>query len=225
MSLTCGQVYPVAKNKFSKAWLDRHRNDPYVKLAQKHGYRARAAFKLIEIDEQDQLIRPGMLIVDLGSTPGAWSQATRERLRIKSEGQTVMSGRIVALDILPMEPVADVDFILGDFREDSVLKELEMMLGGQKADLVLSDMAPNLSGVELTDTARMQHLIELACDFAQNHLKPDGALLVKCFHGSGYNEIVQLFKATFKQVASRKPKASRPESSEIFLLGRKLKNP
>ena len=135
-----------------------------------------------------------------------------------------MSGRIVALDILPMEPVADVDFILGDFREESVLNELESKLGGQKADLVLSDMAPNLSGVELTDAARMQHLIELACDFAQNHMKPDGALLVKCFHGSGYNEIVQRFKATFKQVASRKPKASRPESSEIFLLGRKLKS-
>jgi 23S rRNA (uridine2552-2'-O)-methyltransferase len=214
----------VAKNKFSKAWLDRHRNDPYVQLAQKHGYRARAAFKLIEIDEQDHLIRPGMLIVDLGSTPGAWSQAIRERLRIKSEGQTVMSGRIVALDILPMEPVADVDFILGDFREDSVLQALEAMLGGQKADLVLSDIAPNLSGIELTDASRMQHLIELACDFAQNHMKPEGALLVKCFHGSGYNEIVKLFKATFKQVASRKPKASRPESSEIFLLGRKLKN-
>jgi 23S rRNA (uridine2552-2'-O)-methyltransferase len=213
----------VAKNKFNKAWLDKHRNDPYVKLAQKHGYRARAAFKLIEIDEQDQLIRPGMTIVDLGSTPGAWSQATRERLRIKSEGQTVMSGRIIALDLLPMETIADVEFMLGDFREESVLRELEAKLEGCKVDLVLSDMAPNLSGVEIADTARMINLIELACEFAQNHLKPDGALLVKCFHGSGYNDIVQLFKATFKQVASRKPKASRSESSETFLLGRKLK--
>ncbi len=215
----------MAKNKFNKAWLDRHRNDPYVKLAQKHDYRARAAFKLIEIDEQDKLIHPGMTIVDLGSTPGAWSQATRERLRIKSQGQTVVSGRIIALDVLPMEPIADVEFLQGDIREESVLRDLEARLHGQKVDLVLSDMAPNLSGVEVADAARMGHLIELAVEFAQNHLKPDGALLAKCFHGSGYNQNVDLFRHAFRQVASRKPKASRPESSEIFLLGRKLRQP
>ena len=215
----------MAKNKFNKAWLDRHRNDPYVKLAQKHDYRARAAFKLIEIDEQDGLIRPGMTIVDLGSTPGAWSQAIRERLRIKSQGETVVSGRILALDVLPMEPIADVEFLQGDFRELPVLQELESRLGGQKVDLVLSDMAPNLSGVEMVDAARMGDLIELACDFAQNHLKPDGALLAKCFHGTGYNEHLEAFRKTFRQVVSRKPKASRPESAEIFLLGRKLRLP
>ena len=214
----------MAKNKFNKAWIDRHLNDPYVKLAQKHEYRARAAFKLIEIDEQDQLIRPGMTIVDLGSTPGAWSQATRERLRVKSQSETVMSGRIIALDILPMEPIADVEFILGDFRETSVLEALESRLAGQKVDLVLSDMAPNLSGIEMTDAARMSDLIQLACDFSQNHLKPEGALLVKCFHGSGYSQLVELFRSHFKLVATRKPKASRSESSETFLLGRKLKN-
>ena len=215
----------MAKNKFNKAWLDRHLSDPYVKLAQKHEYRARAAFKLIEIDEQDQLIRPGMTIVDLGSTPGAWSQATRERLRVKSGGDTVMSGRIIALDILPMEPIADVEFILGDFRDETVLKALESRIGGEKLDLVLSDLAPNLSGIEMTDAARMSDLIGLACDFAQAHLKPEGALLVKAFHGSGYSQLVELFRRHFKVVSTRKPKASRSESSETFLLGRHLKKP
>ncbi len=213
----------MAKNKFNKAWLDRHRNDPYVKLAQQHGYRARAAFKLIEIDEQDQLIRPGMTIVDLGSAPGAWSQATRERLRVKSQGDTVVSGRILALDVLHMDAIADVEFVQGDFREETVLRAFEARLNGEKVDLVLSDMAPNLSGVSMTDAARMTDLIALACDFARDHLKPEGALLAKCFNGPGYNENLDLFKKVFKQVVSRKPKASRPESSEIFLLGKKLK--
>ncbi len=211
----------MSKNRFSKQWVHDHLNDPYVKLATKHGYRARAAFKLLEIDEQDKLIKPGMTIVDLGSTPGSWSQVLRERLA--KQGEPGLNGRVVALDILPMDPVADVDFILGDFREQSVSDQLVALLGGAEADLVVSDMAPNLSGVESADAARMLHLAELAVEFCQAHLKPSGALLIKCFHGSGYNDIVKLFKASFVQVAVRKPKASRDKSRETFLLGRGLK--
>ena len=214
----------MAKNKFNHAWLHDHINDPYVKLAQKHGYRARAAFKLKEIDEADRLIKPGQVIVDLGATPGSWSQYVRERLK-KGDG---INGRIIALDLLPMEPIADVDFFEGDFREDSVLAMLEARLAdlvavtpsGRVVDLVLSDMAPNLSGVGLADAARMQHVIELAADFAVRFLKPDGALLVKAFHGSGYSQVVEALKKQFVTVASRKPKASRDRSSETFILAR-----
>ena len=219
----------MAKNKFNHSWLHDHINDPYVKLAQKHGYRARAAFKLKEIDEADRLIRPGQVIVDLGATPGSWSQYVRERLK---QGSGI-SGRIVALDLLPMEPIADVDFFEGDFRDETVLAELERRLsdlstvapGGRCVDLVLSDMAPNLSGVGLADAARMQHVIELATEFAVRYLKPDGALLVKAFHGSGYSQIVESLKREFVAVAPRKPKASRDRSSETFLLARGLKAP
>jgi 23S rRNA (uridine2552-2'-O)-methyltransferase len=216
----------MAKNKFSKQWLNDHMNDPYVKLATKHGYRARAAFKLIEIDEQDHLIRRGMKIVDLGSTPGSWSQVLRERLaRPDPEGigGQGLDGLVIALDILPMEPVADIEFILGDFREQSVLAQLEQKLDGEKLDLVVSDLAPNLSGVPDVDAARMEYLAELAVDFAQAHLRTNGALLIKCFHGPRYNEIVHLFRAHFQKVDVRKPKASRAKSKETFLLGRGLK--
>lgn len=210
----------MAKNRFSKAWLAQHLNDPYVKLAQKHQYRSRAAFKLIEIDRQDGLIRPGITVVDLGAAPGAWSQVLRERLA--GPGGS-LRGRIVALDLLPMEPIADVEFIQGDFREAEVLQQLERTLGGQPVDLVVSDMAPNLSGVAAADAARMADLIELAVDFAVRHLRPDGALLVKCFHGSGYSQTVELFKRHFVRVVARKPAASRGKSAETFLLGRGLK--
>jgi 23S rRNA (uridine2552-2'-O)-methyltransferase len=210
----------MAKNRFSKAWIHAHLNDPYVKLAQQRKYRSRAAFKLIEIDEQDKLIRPGQVVVDLGSAPGSWSQVLREKLA--GPGGTV-NGRIVAIDILPMEAVDGVDFLLGDFRDDAVLDQFVAMLDGAKADLVLSDMAPNLSGVGLADAARMGHLAELAVEFCQRHLKPQGALVIKCFHGSGYSQIVELFKRTFVTVAVRKPKASRAESAETYLLGRSLK--
>ena len=219
----------MAKNKFNTSWLHDHLNDPYVKLAQKHGYRARAAFKLKEIDEADRLIRPGDVIVDLGATPGSWSQYARERLK-KGAG---ISGRILALDMLPMEPIADVDFILGDFREEAVLAQLELKLAdirlegnaddGRCVDLVLSDMAPNLSGVALADAARMADVIELAADFAVRYLKPQGSLLVKAFHGSGYSQIVEALKRRFVSVAPRKPKASRDKSSETFVLARGLK--
>jgi 23S rRNA (uridine2552-2'-O)-methyltransferase len=210
----------MAKNRFSKAWIHAHLNDPYVKLAQQRKYRSRAAFKLIEIDEQDKLIRPGHVVVDLGSAPGSWSQVLREKLA--GPGGTV-NGRIVAIDILPMEAVDGVDFLLGDFRDDAVLDQFVAMLDGAKADLVLSDMAPNLSGVGLADAARMGHLAELAVEFCIRHMKPQGALVIKCFHGSGYSQIVELFKRTFVTVAVRKPKASRAESAETYLLGRSLK--
>ena len=210
----------MAKNRFSKAWMHAHLNDPYVKLAQQRRYRSRAAFKLLEIDEQDRLIRPGQTIVDLGSAPGSWCQVVREKLA--GPGGTV-DGRIVAIDVLPMEPIDGVAFLQGDFREDEVLARLESMLEGRRVDLVLSDMAPNLSGVGVADAARMGHLAELALEFALRHLQPDGALLIKCFHGSGYSQIVEAFKRAFASVAVRKPKASRAESAETFLLGRRPK--
>ena len=217
----------MAKNKFNTSWLHDHINDPYVKLARKHGYRARAAFKLKEIDELDKLIKPGMHIVDLGSAPGSWSQYARERLKSQAGPGGALPGRIVALDLLPMEPIADVAFIQGDFRDDAVVEQLEAALGAtadkRSVDLVLSDMAPNLSGVGLADAARMQHVIELALEFSQRHLKPSGALLVKSFHGSGYSQIVEAFKRQFVSVSPRKPKASRDKSSETFILGRNLK--
>lgn len=211
----------MSKNKFSKQWLHDHMNDPYVKLATKHGYRARAAFKLLEIDEQDKLIKPGMTVVDLGSTPGSWSQVLRERLA--KPGGSGLNGRVIALDLLPMDPVADVEFILGDFREQVIADQLAASLAGSEVDLVVSDMAPNLSGVAMADGARMEDLAQLAVEFAQLHLKPSGALLIKCFHGNSYSPIVQLFRAHFVQVGVRKPKASRDKSKETFLLGRGLK--
>jgi 23S rRNA (uridine2552-2'-O)-methyltransferase len=213
----------MSKNKVNKNWLHGHINDPYVKLAQKEGFRARAAFKLQEIDEEEKLIRPGQVIVDLGCTPGSWAQYARRKLAGKEGGG--IHGTIIGLDMLPMEPVADVHFILGDFREQSVLDELEVAVGGRKLDLVLSDMAPNLTGIGATDAARVEDIIDLALDFACAHLKPSGCLLVKCFNGSGYSQIVEKFRQTFKTVSSKKPKASRDKSSEIFLLGRGLRNP
>ena len=221
----------MAKNKFNKNWLHDHVNDPYVKLAQKEGYRARAAYKLSEIDEQDHLIKAGMTVVDLGSAPGSWSQYIRNRLvQLRKHPTPETAGKpdgcIIAIDLLPMEPVADVTFIQGDFREEEGLRALEAALPPEangKVDLVLSDMAPNLSGVGVADAARMANLAELALEFAKEHLKPDGALLIKCFHGSGYSQIVEAFKGVFKTVAPRKPKASRDKSSETFLLGRYLK--
>ncbi len=210
--------------KVNKAWLSDHLNDPYVKQAQKDGYRARAAYKLKEIDETLGLIKPGMRVVDLGSTPGAWSQYLRRRLSPGGAAMGALDGVIVALDILPMEPIEGVQFLQGDFREDAVLAQLSEVVGGQPLDVVVSDMAPNLSGIESSDAARISHLVELAVDFAQAHLKPGGALVVKLFHGSGYSQLVKLFKERFKVVKPIKPKASRDKSSETFLVGIGLKN-
>lgn len=213
----------MAKNKLNKNWLHDHINDPYVKLAQKEGFRARAAYKLKEIDEAEKLIKPGQVIVDLGCTPGSWAQYTRRKLAGADGGG--INGTIIGLDILPMEPVADVQYIQGDFREEEVLTQLDEVLSGRKADLVLSDMAPNLSGIGHADAARMEHLIDLAIEFSQLHMKPGGALLVKCFKDMGFTQILEKFRTEFKTVKQIKPKASRDKSSEIFLLGRGLKNP
>ncbi len=209
----------------NKAWLNDHVNDPWVKLAQKEGYRARAAYKLKEIDETLGLIKPGHLVVDLGSAPGAWSQYVRRRLSPGGAAVGELNGTIIALDILPMEPIEGVTFLQGDFREDDVLARLHEAVGGRKVDVVVSDMAPNLSGVEASDAARIAHLIELAVDFSLTHLKPEGALVVKVFHGSGYSQLVKHFKETFRVVKPLKPKASRDRSSETFLVGIGLKDP
>lgn len=214
--------------KVNKQWLHDHTNDTYVKLAQREGYRARAAYKLKEIDEELHLIKPGQIVVDLGSVPGAWSQYVRRRFAPKDAGAGgaaagELKGTIIALDVLPMDPIEGVIFLQGDLREDSVLALLEQAVAGRPVDVVVSDMAPNLSGIESADAARISHLVELAVDFAQNHLTPHGALVCKVFHGSGYSELVKLFKATFRVVKPIKPKASRDKSSETFLVGIGLK--
>lgn len=213
--------------KVNKAWLNDHVNDTYVKLAKREGYRARAAYKLKEIDEQFGLIKPGQLVVDLGSTPGAWSQYIRRKITSKpsktalSGGAAVgeLDGKIIALDLLEMAPIEGVIFLQGDFREDALLQQLKEEMQGQLADVVVSDMAPNLTGIDATDAARVEHLIELAIDFCQNHMKPQGALVAKVFHGSGYSQLVNLFKTSFKIVKAVKPAASRSGSSETFLVG------
>lgn len=211
--------------KVNKAWLNDHVNDPYVKLAQKEGYRARAAYKLKEIDEALGLIKPGHLVVDLGSAPGAWSQYVRRKLSPQGAAVGALDGTILALDLLPMEPVEGVSFIQGDFREPEVAAQLEALLAGRKADAVVSDMAPNLSGIASADAARISHLVELAIEFAEGHLKPGGALVCKVFHGTGYSQLVKLFKEHFRVVKPLKPKASRSNSSETFLVGVGLKKP
>ncbi len=217
-----------ARNKkINKAWLHDHMNDTYVKLAQKEGYRARAAYKLKEIDETFHLIQPGQLIVDLGATPGAWSQYLRRKLALKGEAQGApggtgmqhVDGTLIALDMLDFEPVDGVLFIQGDFREDAVLALLAQQLQDRMVDVVLSDMAPNLSGIESADAARMADLVELALAFSASHLRPEGALVAKVFHGSGYSQLVQAFKRQFRVVKAHKPKASRDRSSETFLVG------
>jgi 23S rRNA (uridine2552-2'-O)-methyltransferase len=209
--------------KVNKAWLHDHINDPYVKLATREGYRARAAYKLKEIDETLGLIKPGQLVVDLGSTPGAWSQYVRRRMSPGGAASGELAGTIIALDMLPMEPIEGVIFLQGDFREADVLERLSKAMDGRLADVVVSDMAPNLSGIASADAARVAHLIELAIDFAHHHMKPEGALIAKLFHGSGYGELTKLFKDNFRVVKPIKPKASRDKSSETFMVGIGLK--
>lgn len=215
--------------KVNKAWLADHVNDPYVKLAQREGYRARAAYKLKEIDEALKLVHPGQVVVDLGAAPGAWSQYLRRKFAPKEAGAGgaavgELNGTIIALDLLPFEPVEGVHFIQGDFREEAVAQQLSDALAGRPVDLVVSDMAPNLSGIESSDAARIAHLVELAVEFATQHLRADGALVCKVFHGSGYSQLVELFKRKFRVVKPIKPKASRDKSSETFLVGMGLKN-
>ena len=206
-------------NKVNKAWLNDHVNDTYVKLAAREGYRARAAYKLKEIDEALGLIKPGHLVVDLGSTPGAWSQYVRRRMSPGGAAAGTLDGTIIALDLLPMEPVEGVQFLQGDFREPDMLLRLAEAMGGRRADVVVSDMAPNLSGIASADAARISHLVELAVDFARHYMKPEGALVTKLFHGGGYAELTKLFKDNFHVVKPFKPKASRDKSSETFMVG------
>lgn len=195
----------------SKAWIHEHINDEYVKRAQKEGYRARAAYKLLEIDDKDKLIKPGMTIVDLGATPGSWSQVAVQRLK----GQ----GRIIALDMLDMQAINGVEFIQGDFREEQVLRQLEETLHQKPVDLVIADMAPNMTGIADVDQAGAAHLTELALEFSKDWLKPSGHFLVKVFIGSGFEEILQTMRQMFDKVVTRKPKASRGRSNEVYLLG------
>jgi 23S rRNA (uridine2552-2'-O)-methyltransferase len=209
--------------KVNKAWLHDHINDPYVKQAQREGYRARAAYKLKEIDETLHLVRPGQVVVDLGAAPGAWSQYLRRRFAPDGAAVGALNGTIIALDVLDFQPIEGVTFIQGDFREESVARVLAERLAGRPVDLVVSDMAPNLSGIAAADAARMAHLVELAVEFAEQHLRPEGALVCKAFHGSGYSQLVKLFKERFRVVKPIKPKASRDKSAETFLVGLGLK--
>ena len=203
----------MKKHKSNKAWLREHVTDPFVQRAKAEGWRSRAAFKLMEIDEQDRLLKPGMTVVDMGAAPGSWSQYAVRRIQ--------PGGLLFALDLLPIEPLDGVDFIQGDFREDEVLHRFEAGLGGRPVDLVLSDMAPNMSGVPLVDQARVMHLAELTLEFARQHLKPGGDMLVKVFQGSGYMELREAMREVFEVIQVRKPDASRDRSAENFLLARR----
>lgn len=205
----------MARSKTSKAWMMEHVNDVWVQRAKAEGWRSRAAFKLLEIEAKDKLFRPGEAVVDLGCTPGGWAQVAARRVG----GQT----KVIGLDLLEMDPIPGVQFIQGDFREDSVLAQLENALGGQSVGLVLSDMAPNMSGISVSDQARSMHLCELALDFATHHLKPNGALLVKVFQGAGFPEFLAAMREAFVTVTTRKPEASRDRSAEVYLLGRNLR--
>lgn len=205
----------MARSKSSARWLKEHFSDPFVKRAQAEGWRSRAVFKLEELIERDRLLKPGMMIVDLGAAPGGWSQMVRERLQDKNG---LPAGRVIALDILPMQGIAGVECIEGDFREEEVLKRLEATLGGEAVDLVLSDMAPNMSGVDSVDQARAMHLAELAQEFAAAHLKPGGAFLVKLFQGRGSDEYLRNLRGGYERVSMRKPKASRARSAEVYAL-------
>jgi 23S rRNA (uridine2552-2'-O)-methyltransferase len=210
------QVFLMARSKSSNRWLDEHVNDPYVKKAQIDGYRARAAYKLIELNEKDKLIRPGMLVVDLGSAPGSWSQIAGRLVGVK--------GRVIASDILPMDSLEHVDFIQGDFTEESVFNQITEKLGQQKADVVISDMAPNISGVDVADQAASMYLVELALDMARSVLKPKGDFVVKVFQGEGFDDYVKTLRTSFEKAVIRKPDASRPRSREVYLVGKGFKN-
>lgn len=206
--------------RVNRAWLHDHLTDPYVRRAQQDGYRARAAYKLEEIDRSLGLIRPGQVVVDLGAAPGAWSQYLRRRFAPAGAAAGALDGTIIALDLLEFEPIEGVSFLQGDFREEAVVAQLEALLAGREVDVIVSDMAPNLSGIPASDAARMADLVELAVDFALRHLRrPQGALVCKVFHGSGYSQLVELFKRSFRTVKPIKPKASRDRSAETFLVG------
>lgn len=205
--------WTTKQKKKSKAWMHEHVNDPYVQQAQKDGWRSRAVFKLKEIDEKDKLLKPGMVVVDLGATPGSWCQYAWKRIQ--------PGGRLIALDLLDFEPMTGVEFIQGDFREMEVLERLKSTLAGRRVDLVLSDMAPNMTGIAVTDSVQVIRLAELTLDFAEQHLKEGGDLLVKVFQGAGFMELRQSLQSAFATLATRKPAASRDRSAELYLLARK----
>ncbi|MBS9782087.1 MAG: 23S rRNA (uridine(2552)-2'-O)-methyltransferase RlmE [Gammaproteobacteria bacterium] len=211
----------MARSKSSSSWLQEHFKDEFVQKSWKDGYRSRATYKLIEIQEKDKIIKPGQVVVDLGAAPGGWSQYVADLLRNK-KGQ--MNGKVIGLDILPIDPMEDVHFIQGDFREESVLEELMTAIADYNGiDLVISDIAPNSSGMKAIDQPRSMYLVELAYDFAINNLKPNGSFLCKIFHGAGFDEFVKMARQDFKKVIIRKPKASRARSVETYLLARELK--
>jgi 23S rRNA (uridine2552-2'-O)-methyltransferase len=205
----------MKRTKTSKAWMREHVNDPYVKRAQSEGYRSRAAYKLAQIAGRDKLLRPGMIVVDLGAAPGGWSQVAAQGV--------APGGRVLAVDLLEMPALSGVTFIRGDFQGSDALAELERLLAGKAVDLVLSDMAPNITGIATVDQARAVGLAELALDFAINHLKPQGNFLVKVFQGDGFEEFIKALRGHFRQVLTRKPEASRSRSNEVYLLGKGLK--
>lgn len=206
----------MKRSRTSKAWMREHVTDPYVQMANKEGYRSRAVYKLMELDERDHLLKPGMTVVDLGAAPGSWTQVAAKKL--------TSTGMLVALDILPMDPVHGAVFIQGDFREDAALAQLEAALQGRPVDLVISDMAPNISGIGIADQARSMHLAELALAFSCQHLKPGGNFLVKVFQGEGFDDFVREMRVHFSQVLVRKPKASRDRSTEVYMLGKGLRD-
>lgn len=205
----------MSRTKSSHRWLKEHFTDPYVKLAQQEGYRSRAAYKLLEIQTKDKLIKPGMVVVDLGAAPGGWSQVAA-RLVGKN-------GSVLALDILPMEPLNQVEFVLGDFREETVLQQLKERMQNQMADVILSDMAPNLSGMAAVDQPRIMYLAELALELAQLILRQNGSMLLKLFQGEGFDQFLLALRKAFNQVIVRKPQASRARSAEIYLLAKGFK--
>jgi 23S rRNA (uridine2552-2'-O)-methyltransferase len=205
----------MAKSKSSRRWLKEHEDDPYVQRARQAGYRSRAVFKFLEINDKDRLVKPGMTVVDLGAAPGGWSQAVAKMVGRK--------GHVIAMDILPMEPLENVDFLQGDFCEQEVLDRLLEMIGDQGVDLVISDMAPNMSGMEVVDQPRAMYLAELALELARQVLKPGGGFLVKVFQGTGFDQYLLELRASFGKVITRKPKASRPRSREVYLLAREFK--
>jgi 23S rRNA (uridine2552-2'-O)-methyltransferase len=202
----------MARSKSSGSWLQEHVNDPYVKQAQKDGYRSRASYKLIQLNEKDRLLRPGMLVVDLGSAPGGWSQVATKAVGAQ--------GKVVATDILPMEPVNGVDFILGDFTDEAVLRQILAQLGNRKPDLIMSDMAPNISGIDVADQAASMYLVELALDLARQVLKPRGDFVAKVFQGAGSDAYLKDLRSSFDKLLIRKPAASRPRSREVYAVAK-----
>jgi 23S rRNA (uridine2552-2'-O)-methyltransferase len=205
----------MARSKSSRDWLDEHVNDPYVKQARKDGYRSRASYKLIELNEKDKLIRPGMLVMDLGSAPGSWSQVAAHLVG--------HHGRVLATDILPMDSLANVDFIQGDFTDEAVFRQILDLLNGNQPDLILSDMAPNISGVDVADQASSMYLVELALDMVRQVLKPKGSFVAKVFQGEGSENYLKDVRTSFEKVAIRKPAASRPRSREVYIVGKGFK--